>query len=665
MHLRPAHLVAIVLLGGSALARAQPATEAAAPTPEDALRAEFRAALDGVAQTRPPPDRDALRAYPLFPYVEAARLRHALSRVGSGARELTLEKRTQEFLARNDDEPVTRELRRAWLAYLGERKVWPKFQAEAPPGLTDTALRCHALAARLAQPPHDGLREEAVALWLTHRERPNACEPVFRWLDTPERLSGAEIEQRGLFAARRRLRLPAALAALPPERRALVEFWDRLWAAPERELKAFLSAPRAPGPRPGDAELAAALVAAFDRVARRDSRQAGAVFPGLLAHPLLTAAQRDELKESYALALAYDFNAEALRVFRDVPEAALDALGREWRVRAALLHREWPQALKWIEAMPPVQREEPRWRYFRARLLQRHHPKHAREILTGVAKEREFYGFLAAERLGRRPELRPQPVVDDLAVQAELATLPSVRRARELLHCDLPELAAAELRYALRDRAAGARAQAARLAASWGWHVPAVQMLSELQLWDDLWLRYPRPFDAEIDVAAKDTGLPADWLYAVLRTESLYDARAVSKAGALGLLQLLPPTARQVAQRAGLPPPARGDLFQPEVNIALGARYLRELQASFHDRFILTLAAYNAGPNRVPDWLPRAPVDAEIWIENIPFNETRAYVQRTLANVVILGWRRSGEPAAMLPLLEPLPAVEVAGGKNP
>jgi soluble lytic murein transglycosylase len=190
-------------------------------------------------------------------------------------------------------------------------------------------------------------------------------------------------------------------------------------------------------------------------------------------------------------------------------------------------------------------------------------------------------------------------------------------------------------------------------------------MMSELQLWDDLWLRFPRPYDAEVDAAARDTGLPADWLYAVLRTESLYDPRAVSKAGALGLLQLLLPTARGVAQRAGLPPPARADLFRPDVNLALGARYLRELQGSFRERFILTLAAYNAGPNRVPQWLPLEPVDAEIWIENIPYNETRGYVQRALSNLVILGWRRNGEPTPVLPLLAPLAAPEVADGGAP
>lgn len=645
-----------VLIGWAGGAGAQ-----IAPAPAEAVRGEFRAALESAVQPRPPADSRALRTYLLYRYVEAARLRHAFARMKAGARDVALEQRTQSFLARNGDDPVTRELRRDWLGYLGERKVWAAFEAEAPPVPADVALRCHALHARLDRPGEAGLREEALELWLSHRDRPAACEPVLQWLEAPGRLTLPEIEQRALHAARNGLRPPAALAHLPPERRALVEFWQRLRAAPERELTAFLAG-AAPTPRPPDAELAAALVAAFERVARRDSRHAAVLYPTLVAHAVFTPEQRDELRQFHAVGLAYDLDPAALELFRDLPEAALDANGREWRARAALLHRDWKRALKWIESMPPVQREEPRWRYFRARLLERHHAKQSRELYAQVAREREYYGFLAAERLGQRPELRPQPVVDDLAVQAELAALPAMQRARELLLCDQPELARAELRHALRDRAAGARAQAARLAASWGWHVPSVQMLSELQLWDDLWLRYPRPFDAEVEAAARDTGLPPDWLYAVLRTESLYDPRAVSKAGALGLLQLLLPTARQVAQRAGLPPPARSDLFRPDVNLALGARYLRELQGNFRDRFIVTLAAYNAGPNRVPHWLPREAVDADIWIENIPYNETRAYVQRALSNLVILGWRRNGEPTPVLPLLAPLAAPEVADG---
>src|SRR5689334_1656521 len=190
-------LVAATLLAWVGGARAQAA---------DAVRAEFRAALDGAAQVvRRAPDSAALRGYVLYPYVEAARLRNALSRVPADRREVMVEAAVEGFLQRAGDEPVARELRRDWLAYLGERRVWPKFLAQAPPAPADLALRCHALHARLGPPAADGLRDEALALWLAHRERPAACDPVFQWLEEPGRLAAPEIESRALFAARNRL----------------------------------------------------------------------------------------------------------------------------------------------------------------------------------------------------------------------------------------------------------------------------------------------------------------------------------------------------------------------------------------------------------------------------------------------------------------------------
>ena len=180
---------------------------------------------------------------------------------------------------------------------------------------------------------------------------------------------------------------------------------------------------------------------------------------------------------------------------------------------------------------------------------------------------------------------------------------------------------------------------------------------AQLGLWNDLWLRFPLPYLGEIEAAARDTHLPGNWLYAVLRTESLYDPQARSGAGARGLLQLMPATARAVAQRAGMKAPSNDDLFKPEINIALGARYLREMNDKFEGALILTLAAYNAGPHRVPQWLPNDPIDGDIWVENIPYNETRAYVQRALSSLVMIGWRRTGEPVPVLPLLEPVRSI--------
>ena len=138
-------LAAALLASAGAAAWAQGAAEPSTPR-EDAVRAEFRAALDAVAQPKRAADSAALRAYLLYPYLEAARLRQRLVTARAGTRDAALEKHAQEFLARHGAEPVARELRSQWLGYLGERKAWALFLEQAPPVLTDTALRCHALA---------------------------------------------------------------------------------------------------------------------------------------------------------------------------------------------------------------------------------------------------------------------------------------------------------------------------------------------------------------------------------------------------------------------------------------------------------------------------------------------------------------------------------------
>lgn len=629
------------------------AGRAPAAEPDDALRARFRAAL-GRADEPPAPDDKALRGYLLYPYLEAARLRQALVRVPAGGRAAPLEKRVRAFLRHHGDQPVARDLRADWLRFLGARAQWADLLIWAEPEPSEIELRCYVLSARLARSEWAGLRDAALALWLTAREAPPACDSVFGWLDTPERLGDDPIEQRAIFAAQNRLPPPAAVARLPPPRRALMALWDRLMDRPEAELRRFAEneGRDIAGPDP---DTAAALVEAFTRLARKDSKAAHRLYKPLKRLKLFDDGARDALQRALALGFAYDFDDEALALFRDLPEAALDAASREWRVRAALLHGQWRRAREWIEQMPQAQRDEPRWQYWLGRALERrHHGELARAAYERAAQAREYYAFLAAERLRREPDLRPLPLPDDRLLQAQIEARPALARARELFACGLPAAASEELRYGLRDDGADMRLQAARLLGAWGWLTPAQQLIAEAQQWDDLWLRFPLPYEEAIGAAARDAGLSGDWIYAVLRTESLYDPQAASTAGALGLLQLRLATARRVAVRAGLPQPDKGDLLKPEVSIALGARYLRELLDRFDGRYPPALAAYNAGPDRVPHWLPRRPVDGDVWVENIPYSETRTYVQRVLSAYVILGWRRAGEPHAILPLLRPV-----------
>jgi soluble lytic murein transglycosylase len=134
--------------------------------------------------------------------------------------------------------------------------------------------------------------------------------------------------------------------------------------------------------------------------------------------------------------------------------------------------------------------------------------------------------------------------------------------------------------------------------------------------------------------ASKLAQLPQDWILAVMRQESLFRKDAVSHADARGVMQMILSTASAVARRWHLSSPGRDGLFDPSIAVPLGAAHLRELLDRYGEQLTLSLAAYNAGPAAVARWLPRMPMDADVWIENIPYNETRGYVQHILEHIV-------------------------------
>ena len=205
------------------------------------------------------------------------------------------------------------------------------------------------------------------------------------------------------------------------------------------------------------------------------------------------------------------------------------------------------------------------------------------------------------------------------------------------------------------------RLQAARLAASWGLFEQTVVTTAQAQMFDDLDLLYPRPFQQEVRDGAALSGLPLELIYSVMRQESLFRPDIVSRANAIGLLQLLPGYARETAKRWSLPIPTPDDLKKPQVNVPLGAAHLRDYLDNCGGRIIFALACYNAGPAPLRKWLPDEPRDAEIWIENIPYNETRTYVQRILWNDVVYAWKATGEAQNLVSQLTPVQKVAVGG----
>jgi soluble lytic murein transglycosylase len=219
-----------------------------------------------------------------------------------------------------------------------------------------------------------------------------------------------------------------------------------------------------------------------------------------------------------------------------------------------------------------------------------------------------------------------------------------MQRTRELVAVQLRNEATAEWNQVLVSLQPVEQLAAAQLAHDWAWYDQAVATTAKLGLYNDYEFLYPQPYDPEVNAAASSSALPADLIYGVMRQETLFRADAQSGANARGLLQLLPQTARITARKFNLPVPTADDLYKPAINVPLGAVYLKSLVDGFDGQIPLALASYNAGPAAVRRWLPSQPMATDVWIENVPFNETRAYVQKVLWHSLVFNWLRTGKP---------------------
>ncbi len=279
---------------------------------------------------------------------------------------------------------------------------------------------------------------------------------------------------------------------------------------------------------------------------------------------MLTPELTARLRRTAALDAAYDHDPRAVSQFDGVAAAADDTAVEEWRVRAALWSGDYAKALGWMEHMPAALATQPRWRYWRARAVAATAgPEAAAPLYAEIAGLRDYYGYLAADRLHRGYSLNARASPDDVNTQAAMAADAGMIRARELFACALTDEAGAEWSAVVGGAESAVKVQAAHLASRWGWYAQAIATLAQAAEWDDVRLRYPRPFLDVVAAASQLAGVPPDWIWAVMRQESLFRTDALSRADARGLMQMLPSTAAAVARRWRLAPPGKVGLFDP------------------------------------------------------------------------------------------------------
>jgi peptidoglycan lytic transglycosylase len=620
----------------------------AASDPNTAVREEFLQATAAVkVGSLAASDSNALQAYILYPYLQAARLQLALIQKTRDA--VTLDQSIGDFLLAQGTAPVVRNLRRAWLLDLAARQEWAQFLANLPASAGDAEQRCLAVTAQLsvvsgntnAATMVDLLGGSLTSLWLNANRQPSACNPPFEWARANNIITVELIEQRARLALKSG---NAALAReladmLPRDRAEPLRQWALLIEKPQQAIDALIA-------RPHIKVESAALQDGWLRLARNDQDAALHRWSRLLRARGLDKTTGSPYALSLALALSWSRRDEALQYFARVVPADMTEQAHEWRVRAALWATDWRTVRQGIAAMPETLRAQARWRYWLARANEQLKDADAARALYEelVTRDDNYYAAMAAARLGADYAPHPQPLPENVAAMQTLSRLPAMQRVRELLAVQLRSEAEAEWSQIFATLQPGEHLAAAQLAHEWAWHDQAVATAARLGLYYDYQFLYPQPYDPEVNAAVKLSGLTADLIYGVMRQETLFRPDAQSAANARGLLQLLPDTARIVARKNNLPIPGEDDLFNPAVNVPLGAVYLKSLVDSFDGQVVLALASYNAGPNAARRWLPANAMESDVWMENIPYNETRNYVQRVLWHSLVFHWLRTDKP---------------------
>lgn len=602
-----------------------PAIQAFADPSLDESRRLYREAIDEISRGRLINAEKLvpkLNNYALLPYLELELLKAQINNVSAQTIDV--------YLQQYGNTIVGQRIRISWLSKLRRSGDWPQFVRYYQKN-SATATSCH-YAYALRQIGDHAKADAAIAeLWQTPYSLPKQCDsPIRQWM---ARLNANEIEDQ--YWLRTQLALKKGQTDMARYLMGKINNADQyldLLNRPSRLYQIGMNLPV--NERSQDV-----AVHALKRLARGDFESTNILWHQLDRHLDFTPAQNYGLRDSLARqTIASDANYTRDWVMANDPNYE-DPYLTEWRVRLALKDGDWTAVQQTIQFLPPDKRKEADWRYWWARAdieLKGELSVSTQLILQQLAAQRGYYSFMAADILNEDYQLESTRTLDP-ALISEIEQHDAIIRARELYLLDEHFTASLEWIYAMRSLNKPEQVAAAQLALNWGWSHQSIMTAIRAGEWDDLTLRFPTPYKDTFKTIAKRENIDLKWIYAIARQESAFSPSANSPVGARGIMQLMPGTARLVARQMGVPKPRTEDLVTPEKNIAMGGFYLGQLLEQFGGNRILATAAYNAGPSRVERVLLRqaAELPADIWIENLPYGETREYIKNVLAFSVI------------------------------
>jgi soluble lytic murein transglycosylase len=540
----------------------------------------------------------------------------------------TPNREVREFLATYADVYVAERVRSDWLRVLGKRSEWPEFDRHAVRYTRDDLeVSCYRWISRLERGDEAALNE-AMAMWLEPAELPEGCQRLSTILSARGRLSLTDIWRRVrvLFEHGQITAAKTTLALLPKSEAPD----ERMLAEAARQPKRFIE--RLPKVLETRAAREVAVLGAL-RYARNEPAAAAAALEGPLAERL----SESELKYLWGLVGyegAREHNDDALKWFARAGEAPLDDRQLAWKIRAALRDGEWRVVRESIDRMSFASAHQSTWIYWYGRALAAQGEEMgSRAYFLRIAGQSDFYGLLAGEELGYTLTLPDVTHVPSEQEVAAAAAEPGLKRALELIRLGIRVEGVREWLFTIRSFDDARLLAAAELARRNGVYDRAIHTADRTSRLHNFALRYPVPYYDVFRGYAATHGVDEAWVLGLVRQESRFNTDARSSAGAAGLMQVMPRTARHVAAKIGMRnyrPKAVNDL---ETNVTLGTGYLRMVMEQLGHP-VLASAAYNAGPARARRWRDDKPLEGAIYVESIPFPETRDYVKKVMSNAV-------------------------------
>jgi soluble lytic murein transglycosylase len=607
-----------------------PLTSAASPADGDflAAREAFQkgqaARLDALAP--------GLRGHPLHAYVEYWQIRGRMAE--------TPRADIEDYLERHAGQLPGNRLRADWLRRLAQDKDWNEFRRQFAHVVDpDVDLQCLDLQARQAR--REAVAKDALPLWMTARELPASCTPVFDALAASGELTENHVwtRLRLAFEAGNGTLSKGIARYLPPARRPDAAAIDAVTRNPQKYLDTR-------GPQAKSRAQREVVLFALGRTA--------SATPSGAAEAWRRIQQRfpeDERGYGWVLigtAAARKLQPEALGWFREAGETPMHDVQLAWKARAALRAKDWKALLAACDAMGPGERDSAPWRYWRARALAAQgRQAEANALLVSLSTELGFHGQLAAEDLGPAVSApTPDHVPREAEVEAVLQ-VPGIQRALAFYRLGLRYEGNLEWIWSIRGMGDPQLLAAAELARREGWYERAIATADRSKTLFNLELRYPAPYPELIRTAAREMDLDEAWVYGLIRQESRFVPTARSSAGASGLMQVMPATARWIAKQLGVKEwqPAVQDA--PDANVSFGTFYLKQMLIRLDGSPVLASAGYNAGPRRAQEWRAATPLESAVFIDTIPFTETRDYVRKVMANATQYA-RLFGHPTTTL-----------------